>query len=165
MLPGEPSPLFAACLAGAEESVRLLLEHGARTDEALTVLNTDLGHFEGATALHAAVERRCAPIVKLLLDHGARPDTPDDEGFTPLHSAVGWGDERIAGLLLEAGANPNCAAGLSASTPLMEAAARGRWTLAALLMRHGADRAVTDAEGRTARDLAILEDHTPPPDL
>lgn len=129
------------------------------------LLLTDLGHFEGATALHAAAERRCAPIVKLLLDHGAKPDTPDDEGFTPLHSAVCWGDERIAGLLLEAGANPNCAAGLCASTPLMEASFRGRWAIVALLMRHGADPAITDAEGRTARDLAVLNDHVPPPDL
>ncbi|CAH1731639.1 E3 ubiquitin-protein ligase mind-bomb-like isoform X1 [Aphis gossypii] len=40
------------------------------------------------TALHLAVERQHADIVKLLVHHGADPNIPDKDGDTPMHEAL-----------------------------------------------------------------------------
>ncbi|XP_060848380.1 uncharacterized protein LOC132927810 isoform X2 [Rhopalosiphum padi] len=40
------------------------------------------------SALHLAVERQHADIVKLLVNHGADPNIPDKDGDTPMHEAL-----------------------------------------------------------------------------
>jgi ankyrin repeat protein len=159
------SALFVACLAASCAVARLLLERGAQVDARHTVFNTNRGHFERATALHAAIEVRCELLVKLLISHGADVNAADAEGFTPLHAAAALADATLALVLLEAGADPNVSAGLLSSTPLMEAARCGRWEVVSALLANGAHRSLRDARGLTARDWAVGVGHEPPTDL
>jgi hypothetical protein len=87
-------------------------------------------------------------IVRALLAHGADPNLREDDCWTPLRWAASHGHEEVTRELLAAGADPDLCA------PLVEAARRGSLAVVKALLEHGADPQVTDAEGRTALDLA-----------
>lgn len=73
------TPLLFAARVGDVESVRILLDAGAKVD--------DLAD-EGLTALGFATVRGHVPVALLLLERGANANAAD-AGYSPLHWAVG----------------------------------------------------------------------------
>jgi ankyrin repeat protein len=141
---GRSALLLAVRDAGSLEAFRFLRAKGAEIDP------PDLG---GRTPLSWAAGEGRLEIAKELVRAGARIDLRDEDGRTPCFHAV-LGDHReMVVLLLDAGADVN-SADRYRDTPLMLACAKGYGGLAALLLERGADPALTDQEGRTARDRA-----------
>ena len=77
------------------------------------------------------------------------------EPFQPLSQAIAAGRLDAVGCLLEAGLDPNCQGG-GGMRPLMLAARSGNDEMIRLLLRHAADRHLTDGYGRTAIDFATV---------
>ena len=110
---------------------------------------------EGFTALHLAAFFGGAPAVRMLLAAGmpADADQENPQRVRPLHSAVAAGDHDAAEALLEAGADPDCVQ-QGGYTPLLAAAHSDDPKLAALLLRHGADRTLAADDGRDPAAMA-----------
>jgi ankyrin repeat protein len=113
---------------------------------------------DGYSPLGLAAFFKRREVVHYLLDMGADPSHASRQGgFTPLHSAVatdaGEVDIEIVRLLVDKGADPNAKA-QSGSTPLHTVAFTGDRASLDLLLKHGADPALTNNEGKTAADIA-----------
>jgi uncharacterized protein len=91
------TPLALAADRGAEETVRLLLEHGA----------TVVAAGEDTDPLHLAVRAGHTKIAEMLLDHGADIEWVDSDGDTPLTEAALASNDGAVHLLLRRGANAN----------------------------------------------------------
>jgi uncharacterized protein len=91
--------LHFAAFFGRDGAAGLLVERGAEVDA------FGRGWMTG-TALHSAVSRRHADVVRILLRAGANPNARQSAGWTPLHAAAANGDLASVDLLLEAGADP-----------------------------------------------------------
>ncbi|KAN0136408.1 Ankyrin repeat-containing domain protein, partial [Lactarius tabidus] len=78
----------------AEETVRLLIEHGA------SVNAYDKNH---QTPFHrlSSCDDPDVDSLRLLLENGADVDVEDDEGLTPFQRASSKGHDKIAQLLLD----------------------------------------------------------------
>jgi ankyrin repeat protein len=94
---GGSTPLLFAARSGDAESARLLLEAGARVDEALP---------NGMTALVEAAHSGQHAVAMLLLEKGANPNA-GEVGYTALHAAVLRGGLDLVRSLLAHGADPN----------------------------------------------------------
>lgn len=70
------TPLHKACLKGYHQIVRILCEHGARTD-----VGADDEHD---TPLHYACRNGHKDVIRVLLDHGANPRIQNSAGLFPL---------------------------------------------------------------------------------
>lgn len=92
---GYYTPILAAADRGSPETMRLLLENGARTDH--------VNEYEW-TPLHAAAASNRVEIVRLLLEFGAEVDARDQNGMTPLIRAASFGYTDTVQVLLEHGA-------------------------------------------------------------
>lgn len=105
------TPLVRAAKAGDFESVRILLEHGAKTN---------LPQAQGVSALMAAsgvgftitdtrgrfrLEDNCMKAVTLLLDAGADVNFQDERGRSALHGAARSGWTNMVKLLVSRGAD------------------------------------------------------------
>ena len=110
---------------------------------------------EGFTPLHLAAFFGGGAAVRLLLAAGmdADADQENEARVRPLHSAVAARDHDAARALLEAGADPNCVQ-QGGFTPLLAAAHHDDAELAALLLRHGADRTLAAEDGRDPAAMA-----------
>lgn len=101
----------------------------------------------------------------LLIQAGADPNEPARNSMLirPLHAATAQSDQQIAltitERLLDAGADANVKQ-QGGWTPLHAAAANGNRGLIQLLLRHGADLAEQNDDGKTAFDLATEKQHT-----
>jgi ankyrin repeat protein len=145
---GHTALLVAADHAGASESVRVLLQHGADPDiRTKAFLGTPLAR----ATLHG--DRM---VVALLLDAGAAVnDRPD--GSVALLVATNQGDRDMVALLLDRGANieshPQTTVlitnGEQLPTPLMLAADRGWDGIVTLLLSKGANVNARDRQGMT----------------
>ncbi|KAK4135542.1 ankyrin [Trichocladium antarcticum] len=71
----------------------------------------------------------------------------DDEGITPLHWAAINNQFAMCKFLIEKGAEINRKGGESVATPLQWAAQRCHYYTVHLLLQHGADPLITDAQG------------------
>ena len=89
------TPLSLACLSGREDTVQLLVEHGAL-----------LNHEGGFSPVHAAAMTGNMNILRMLGHKGAVWSVVDRNGVTPLHYAVYKGHKKVVGFLLESGADP-----------------------------------------------------------
>jgi N-acyl-D-amino-acid deacylase len=145
---GHTALLVAADYAGAAESVRLLLQHGADPDVRTRAL---LG-----TPLARAALRGDRAVAALLLDAGASVnDKP--EGSVALLAAVKQGESEFMLFLLDRGANieshPMASVpitnGEQLPTPLMVAADRGSDNIVTLLLSKGANVNARDKQGMT----------------
>ena len=131
--------LMFAAIPGHVATMALLIEHGADVHA--------LAHFNW-TALMVAASKGHGEGVRLLLRHGADPNVQDTYGWTPLMRAV-HGDKRDAvTALLEHDRVDLEARDERGATALHVAVERGRSTLVAELLAHGADPGSTDDAGR-----------------
>jgi ankyrin repeat protein len=146
---GHTALLVAADYAGAVESVRLLLQHGA--DPAIRTrafLNSPLAR---------AALRGDRAVAALLLDAGA-PVNDRPQGSVALLAAVNQGERELVRFLLERGANieshPTVTVpitnGEQLPTPLMVAVDRGWADIVTLLLSRGANVNARDRAGMTA---------------
>jgi ankyrin repeat protein len=143
---GGNTPLMYAALYGNEESVRMLLEHGA---------NPNVSNNEGTTALMWAVDS--VEKTRLLLDAGAAVDTRAESGRTALLIAAGrHGSTNVVKLLIDRGANAAVVAE-NRTTPLRLAARSGDEEAMRLLIAHGAN---LKADAPAALNAALRSDCT-----
>jgi uncharacterized protein len=91
--------LHFAAFFGRYEAAALLIDRGAEVDA------FGRGWMTG-TAMHSAVSRLHADVVRILLDAGANPNVRQSAGWTPLHAAAMNGDLTSVELLLASGADP-----------------------------------------------------------
>ncbi len=89
-------PLHFAAADGDVESVKLLLDRGAKINAATE---------DGWTALHFACLRGDEGLVQLLLDRGADVSMTTAAGVSVLSIAMSEGDREIVELLLDRGAS------------------------------------------------------------
>eukprot|EP00435_Cladocopium_sp_Y103_P062025 s1576_g23.t1 len=144
------TPLHVAAAKGHLNIVRMLIQSGANKDSP-----TDFG----STPMHCAVLEAHADIVSLLIDVKADKDQPTtDDGSTPLHIAIEEGNLDIVRLLVEAGANTDVPTSDTGSAPLHIAAQHGHLEIVRLLVESGADMSGAMKNGKTALDLAQMEE-------
>ena len=125
------TPLYTSVLNGNIEMVKLLLQHGARVDDAVgssgeTALgvatrnnsvrivnmllqegadvNRQIGD-SGDTVLHRAIYKNYPNLLQCFLEHGGNVDVKNKRGYTPLHIAARNDFEHIVRFLLENGAH------------------------------------------------------------
>ncbi|MBK9263618.1 MAG: ankyrin repeat domain-containing protein [Polyangiaceae bacterium] len=135
--PGGPEP------AGPIDAVVLLLRYGAK------VKGWDVDK-EG-DPLFLAVGMNHIEAVRLLLAHGADPNVRDGEGESPLRFCAEKGYLEMARLLLHCGANKTIheGGGPAGMNSLGYAATRLHVDMVRLLLAHGADPLIGDADDMT----------------
>lgn len=95
--------------------------------------------------------------LKELLKEGADADMKDDEGRTALHFASGYGELDCMEVLLDAGASIN-ACDDNKNTALHYSAGYGNKEATELLIKKGADTSLKNAEDKTAKEVAEMND-------
>ena len=162
-LPNQSTALMVAAAMGRPELAEALLAAGA---------DVNAVDAHGHSALHATAEfgfghndsLRARRLLDVLLKHGAAVDHADVEGKTALLLLLGAGERpgkecdathlgALVPALLEAGASVTHADHRGV-TALHACAMHALLAPARVLLSRGADRAATDAFGRTAADVA-----------
>ena len=171
--------LHEAASSGCEETVRLLLDHGAELNAETALGITPLGRAACSGNSH---------LVQWLLDKGATGNSTHRDNFTPLMSAVVFGQAETVNVLLENGAdftlkrttgedvmhraaesnNPDAIRLLVAKgadvdsrdrqqrTPLMIAVKRRAVEAIQVLLAAGADAHAVDEAGKSAWDMGLI---------
>ena len=147
--------LFEAAAAGDDARVREIVARDPAQANAVAP--------DGYSPLGLAAFFKRRDVVRQLLDAGADPRPASRQGaFTPLHSAVatdaGASDIEIVRMLLDKGADSN-AKSQSGSTPLHTVAFTGDRASLDLLLKHGADPAIRNNDGKTPADIARERGH------
>lgn len=175
---GEPNPLDTAASGDFLEIARLLIDHGADVNYPKNL------HGFAPTALHRAALHGHVEMIRLLIASGADVNRQGKQWGTPLWTAVGSTITKdrfqSAGVLIENGAEINVKrmgesiapltvrektaegewktttemAGGCQTTPLHEAVFALDTDVAELLIRKGANLAITDPEGLTSLQCA-----------
>jgi ankyrin repeat protein len=129
---------------------------------AMELIKKGSGHSaepDGTTALHWAVQRDDASLVRALLTAGAKVRAANRYGVTPLALAAINGSPTMVQQLLTAGADPNAASG-EGETVLMAAARTGQPDTLKLLLKAGADPNAAERRfGETALMWAAGHNH------
>lgn len=112
---------------------------------------------EGEDTLHSTASAGDVEALKRLLEAGANPDEGDEEGRTALHFACGYGELDCAKALIAAKASLDIV-DHNKNTALHYAAGYGQAASVTLLLESGADRAALNADGKTALEVAQLND-------
>ena len=99
-----------------------------------------------------------AELVREILAAGVDTDYRNGFGDTVLHVAMFQSNLMVVRLLLDYGFDPNATIPRSGSTPLHNAVSANNVHAARLLLQHGANRFIRDRNGRTALDIARLEE-------
>jgi ankyrin repeat protein len=145
------SPLHEAAAGGRIAAAEALLAHGALANA------HSKGAAEAWTPWHEARKAGHTDLAELLRRHGGKDRA---RGPIDIHRAAANGyDGRVQALLDADPALLNTRDFLRRRTALHWAADRGDLAIAALLLSRGADRALTDKEGRTPLDLALSHGH------
>lgn len=102
--------------------------------------------------IFTAVADDNASYVRAWIKQGGNPDTRDINGQSLLYIATGpHGGHRVLIALLEGGADPNL--GVHGYTPLMNVASWADLKGVRILLGHGANHNLRNADGRTALEL------------
>jgi hypothetical protein len=123
------TPLHAASHSGHVDTVRMLLDHGARPNARVN---------EWKSPLYRAYRGNHLKVMRLLLERGADVDVPDGALGTLLHDSSHLGQVEVVRLLLLHEPNLN-ARGFEQSTPLFFASLFGHTKVVQLLLEHGAE--------------------------
>jgi uncharacterized protein len=147
------SALYWAIRWGYENTVKFLLDRGARTDR-------ELG--PGMSPIMLATEGKRAAVLRVLLDqrYGLRHflEEADAKGATPLITATILNYDEICGILIDAGAKVD-AQDHNGETSLYKASSRGYDGVVRRLLRHNAQVDAHDKAGRTPLHMATLGGH------
>jgi len=157
------TPLLQASRAGDVAVMEALLNAGA---------NPSLAHPEGETPLMGAARTGNLEAVRLLLARGADVNHADIyQEQTPLMWAAAEGHVQVVNALLEAGADPDLRARettlenrphgdhpTGGFTALMWATRNGYEDVINTLVANGADLNLTNGDGVTAMNIAIIND-------
>ena len=163
---GRTPLLIASATDGGSETVKLLLDRGAKFD-----VRDDLQ----TTPLLAAAYANDLATLGLLMDRGANANEKDASGMTPLMWAAANGQLAAVKLLLAKGADVNAvsvpqafgtvkngAIALGSLTPLLLAAPYGGAPMLEVLLDSGAKINAQDVRGMTPLMLAIATDRADP---
>ncbi len=145
----EATMLIIAASRGDTSIIKVLLDNGA---------NKEAIDKDSMTALICAAEHGHTEAVELLIQEGADIEAQDLEGKDALIFSIRGSHVKVAKLLILHGANVN-AIGFANKTVLMYAARIGQMTILELLLERGADVKAIDADGYTAIDHAIKNNH------
>lgn len=141
-----------AVALGDNMLLQRLLLHGSRS-------GLDERHpITGTTALHGALMLEQCETVRILLSNGANVEIPDRKGWAAIHWAVLSGNCELAEEVLNNGGSPAWGTrngGLSGTTPLHMAAARGDHEMVELLIRRGASLESRDQYRRRSVEFAL----------
>lgn len=139
-------PLHHAVIRGDPQLAKILIVLGALVD------NPDLA---GKTALRYAIDRKMAPMAKMLVGEGANPFSLDASGFTPAEASLAGGPEMVSAVFNSQNINTS---GKDGRTVLHMAA--DRLMVQETFLLTDIDRAnvqIRDKAERTALDLALLQ--------
>lgn len=112
---------------------------------------------EEEDTVHGAASAGNVEKLKELIASGANVDEGDEEGRTALHFACGYGEMECAKLLIAAKANLN-AMDNNQNTALHYSAGYGQVDTTKLLADAGADKSAKNADGKTAKEVAQLNE-------
>ena len=146
------TPLCLAVQQQSVECIKLLLEHGARTD---------IGHHADGPPLHLAVKYDCIEAIGILSRHGADMNLVGGrKKLPPLFLACRQRKAAMARALLAAGADVNMTARDSESgilcTALQEATTTRYMPCVEVLLEHKAAVEVKDGHGWTPLYTALM---------
>lgn len=137
-------PLHLAAYRNDTDRIESLIEQGH---------DINARDLQGMTPLANAAS---APeAARLLLNYGADPNLASLDNRSPLFLAVWQNCEPVVDRLLHMCANPDIRSADEGMTPLHVAAMYGHAHYVRKLLAHGANPEIRDAEGKTARDLAV----------
>ncbi|XP_062592175.1 ankyrin repeat and SAM domain-containing protein 6-like [Saccostrea cucullata] len=145
------TPLMHASRNGHANVVATLLQQRQADINAITGL--------GASALTFAARGGHIQVVRQLVEAGIELSTSggaNECDFTPLLAAALYGHDAVLRFLLDRGCDVNFRTSTSGLTPLMVAALNGHMKTAQILVERGADPNVTNANNRTALDIATM---------
>lgn len=182
---GERTPLHVAARFGCKDTVKELLDSGARLDlqnrqgdvplheaarggaaevveELLKKANPGLlgaANSEGRTPLHVAAACGHESAIQRLLPAHASPGVKDNSDNTALHLAARMGHEKATDVLARQDPRLIAAANVHGQTPLHLAASEGGTMAVALLLYLRANLESPDAANDTALHLAARGGH------
>ncbi|XP_061163396.1 ankyrin repeat and SAM domain-containing protein 6-like [Saccostrea echinata] len=145
------TPLMHASRNGHANVVATLLQQRQADINAITGL--------GASALTFAARGGHIQVVRQLVEAGIELSSSggaNECDFTPLLAAALYGHDAVLRFLLDRGCDVNFRTSTSGLTPLMVAALNGHMKTAQILVERGADPNVTNANNRTALDIATM---------
>lgn len=180
---GDTPPIIGACNWFNLKAIRILAAHGADLNQTRSSNGSTALHYCSSTSfegraemiallielgadINARNEKLRTPLisaayspdydsVKLLVEAGAELNHTDQLGRSALSTAIKNKDTRTATLLIEAGADVEPLFERSGS-PLTEASRLGLTEVAMMLLDRGASLDIKDSYGRTALELAQL---------
>jgi ankyrin repeat protein len=100
-------------------------------------------------------------VVKQMIENGANVNKDEELSLEiPLNLAASNGYRRLCEILILNGANIESADEYNEMTPLMHAAYNGHANVCKLLIKYGANIDAVDCEGHTAKQIALLQEHS-----
>ena len=170
------TPVHNAVISGNIETVKLLIDRGAKLDiadeDGVTPLQLameydrdEIGSLiaaKGTVPLTMTQAIRCGSDndVMRLLAAGADLKAHDEFGDTPLHTAAKYGRIALVTALIEKGADVDALNSLGLQTPLCSASAKGQTEAVRLLLSKGAQLTVKGASDYSPLHAAARRGYT-----